>query len=68
LGSRLTGAGWGGCTVSLVPAERAPTFIEEMVADYYSAKPELQPLIASLGIHNIVFESQPSEGACIIIL
>ena len=34
LGSRMTGGGFGGCTVSLVRAEAIPAFIEKVGAEY----------------------------------
>lgn len=41
LGSRMTGGGFGGCTVSLVREEAIPTFIEQ-VGKAYTAKTGLQ--------------------------
>lgn len=37
LGSRMTGGGFGGCTVSLVRDEAIPTFIERVGAEYTAA-------------------------------
>ncbi|KAK3558379.1 hypothetical protein QTP86_017984, partial [Hemibagrus guttatus] len=35
VGSRLTGAGWGGCAVSMVPAERTESFLRTVKDRYY---------------------------------
>jgi galactokinase len=53
LGARLTGAGFGGCTVNLVQKEFAPEFIEQL-SNQYTKK---TGLIAS------VFECFASDGA-----
>jgi len=54
LGSRLTGAGWGGCTVSLVAESRVEEFLAALKAEYYT------------GVENVdsaIFVSKPSGGA-----
>nr|KAF6500177.1 galactokinase 2 [Molossus molossus] len=61
-GSRLTGAGWGGCTVSLVPADKLPSFLANVHEAYYqssdrSRAPEQQSL----------FATKPGGGALVFL-
>ena len=49
LGSRMTGAGFGGCTVSLVRAEHAPAFARELESRYRAAMPGLTPMVMVTG-------------------
>jgi galactokinase len=52
-GSRMTGAGFGGCTVHLVDASRADSFAERLLSEY----------AARTGTHGAVLSSSPAEGA-----
>jgi len=61
LGSRLTGAGWGGCVVSLVPADKLQGFISSMNAAYYN-KPSPAAVVS-----DCLFASQPGAGAALFI-
>ena len=54
IGSRLTGAGWGGCTISLVP--------EEAVEEYKERMSQLYPH------DHFTFNTRPSGGICVFSL
>lgn len=61
-GSRLTGAGWGGCTVSLVPTDKLPSFLANVHEAYYrrsegSLAPQNQRL----------FATKPGGGALVFL-
>lgn len=52
IGSRLTGAGFGGCTVSLVSEANSEQFIQELATRYFE----------KTGIHPEVYLCQASQG------
>ncbi|KAF9553974.1 galactokinase gal [Agrocybe pediades] len=60
LGSRLTGAGWGGCTVSLVPEDKVESFIDQVKKTYpvYQGMNEQQ-------LGEAIFATKPGSGACV---
>lgn len=62
LGSRLTGAGWGGCTVSLVREGTQDSFIADLLATYYPSHGGLKAHAAA----DVVFATLPGSGACIV--
>jgi len=57
-GSRLTGAGWGGCTVSLVSEVKVEEFKKKLQEGYsrYRALTEGE-------LNEVVFATKPSSGA-----
>ncbi|KAL3866449.1 hypothetical protein ACJMK2_043745 [Sinanodonta woodiana] len=59
LGSRLTGAGWGGCAVSMVPTDHLDAFLERVTADYY------QKTSRGNKVKEALFATQPGSGAAI---
>lgn len=59
LGSRVTGAGWGGCVVHLVPRSRVPAVKEAILKEFYAVKHPDAPAEA-------LIESRPGSGACFI--
>lgn len=58
-GTRLTGAGWGGCTVSLVAPQNVEKFTNALIQNFY------KPLGVTDGFESIVFTTAPKGGACI---
>jgi len=55
-GSRMTGGGFGGCTVTLVAPDRATAVAQEIAARY----------AAQTGINTIPFTSAPARGAHVV--
>ncbi|KAI3392802.1 hypothetical protein diail_5193 [Diaporthe ilicicola] len=62
-GSRLTGAGWGGCSVHLVPADKVAAVREAWEREYYS-KRELTPEQKE----GAVVESRPGSGSAVYVV
>ena len=58
-GSRLTGAGWGGCTVSLVDEENVGPFIQALKEQYPAYKD-----LEGDALSEVIFATKPSAGAC----
>ena len=67
LGSRLTGAGWGGCTVSLIRQDQAAGFISKL-KDNYFAQCIKDGKVAEDGLDDVVFDSRPSSGGAVLKL
>ncbi|XP_064785233.1 N-acetylgalactosamine kinase isoform X2 [Oncorhynchus masou masou] len=62
VGSRLTGAGWGGCAVSMVPTDKVESFLKSVRELYYTADPRR----AQLEKHSL-FVTKPGGGAAIFL-
>ncbi|XP_066132554.1 N-acetylgalactosamine kinase isoform X3 [Saccopteryx bilineata] len=61
-GSRLTGAGWGGCTVSIVPVDKLPSFLANVHGAYYQrGRRSLAPEKPNL------FATKPGGGAMVFL-
>ncbi|MEN6582501.1 MAG: galactokinase [Armatimonadota bacterium] len=66
LGARLTGAGFGGCTVALVQRNTCNAVIDAVWADYYQGYALRAGLDAAAGRDDIIFGCRPSAGAQIL--
>ncbi|KAM4675603.1 N-acetylgalactosamine kinase [Discoglossus pictus] len=62
IGSRLTGAGWGGCTVSMVPVKKLEDFLSSVSDAYYKTDDQ------RLALQNkSLFATKPGSGAMVLI-
>lgn len=66
LGSRLTGAGWGGCSVSLVKKEILSEFIDKMYSYYEKEREDGSQLWITDDLERYLFATSPAQGACVI--
>jgi galactokinase len=64
LGSRLTGAGWSGCCVSLVEESTVGQFIEKVKRDYFLNKENNFNLEDP--IETYIFATAPATGAIVL--
>ena len=63
---RLTGAGWGGCIVALVPQDSLDNYIDGIKKDYYATLNSTQASKDCLD--TVIFPTQPGSGAQIYIV
>ncbi|KAM9064952.1 N-acetylgalactosamine kinase isoform X2 [Sarcophilus harrisii] len=61
-GSRLTGAGWGGCAVSLVPTDKLPDLLANVQEAYYQSNK------GTLAVEKrCLFATKPGGGALVFL-
>ncbi|PSC75650.1 Galactokinase [Micractinium conductrix] len=65
IGSRLTGAGWGGCTVSLVRESEVAGFIQKVKAGYFQGLIDAAR-ITEADLPQCLFASKPASGGAIL--
>ena len=63
-GSRLTGAGWGGCTVHLVPKDKVDDVRNAWIKEYYRAR---EPDISEEKLQEAVVVSEPGQGSVVYV-
>ncbi|XP_072004378.1 N-acetylgalactosamine kinase isoform X3 [Engystomops pustulosus] len=62
IGSRLTGAGWGGCTVSMVPVDKLNEFLTNVQDMYYKTDSRRSSMQKQS-----LFATKPGSGAMVIV-
>uniref|UniRef100_A0A182M2U6 GHMP kinase C-terminal domain-containing protein n=1 Tax=Anopheles culicifacies TaxID=139723 RepID=A0A182M2U6_9DIPT len=65
VGTRLTGAGWGGCVVALCDGvEESKRFVETLKTEFYASIPKAQ----TCDIGSLCFTTSPQRGAEIYLI
>lgn len=64
-GSRLTGAGWGGCSVHLVPADRVDEVKKALLEGYYARR---LPNLSAEDLDAAIVVSKPMNGSAVVRL
>lgn len=59
-GSRLTGAGWGGCSVHLVPQDKVEAVKDVWKKEYYGVR---FPDLSEEKVEGAIVTSKPGSGA-----
>lgn len=62
-GSRVTGAGFGGCSVHLVPADKTKDLMDALTEQYYKKR---FPGISQEKLNEAMIVSEPGSGTCVI--
>ena len=62
-GSRLTGAGWGGCSVHLVPADKVDQIRRALLDKYYAKRG-----LAEEDLEGAIVVSRPMNGSAVFKL
>ena len=60
LGSKQSGAGWGGVCVSMVPKDKVNEFLTKIRAYYLKERPEDEKLNIPNSIDDNIFVTQPA--------
>ena len=66
LGARLTGAGFGGCTVNAVPSNQVTRFVEGVTAAYYHGyvrQEKERPFTSHTNLQDVIFVCRATTGA-----
>ena len=68
LGGKISGAGWGGCCVSLVHKDNLKECLEKMKTYYFREREAGRQLEVKTDLDNCLFETVPGQGACVLDL